>query len=58
MLWIRKVVNFSTGIVVKFSTGIYKYHELEQLLGTIDEDLMLMKMEMAKRKWKKEQRHA
>ncbi len=32
-----------------------QYHELEQLLGTIDEDLVLMKMEMAKQKWKKEQ---
>ena len=35
-----------------------QYDELEQLLGTIDEDLLLMKMEIGKKKWEKEQQHA
>ncbi len=44
----------------EFDSGsfISEYDELTSLLGAIDEDLLLMKMEIGKKKWEKDKRNA
>ena len=44
----------------EFDTEVFErqYNEFEELVGTTDEDILLMKMEIGKKKWERDKTHA